>query len=263
MAADMPLKAPILDPWVGPYVSGNVGYGWGSLNTTATVDPFTFASGSTFFTFPGGGGPIRLDPNGIKAGGEVGYVWRWAPHWLSGVDADFQWSGEKASGMGAFSGNFGFPASISNCTSFATPASCSYTNTTDITASLSWFGSFRFRGGYEANGLWFYGTVGPAFGRVAVSGTNTLNVVGSIGGPVFTYTSVTPFSYSTTRLGAIGGVGVEGLIGTSNHWRWKAEYLCLDLGSIGGGSFGVFNVSAGKFIDEIFRVGIIYNFGTL
>ena len=259
MAADMPLKAPlapIIDPWVGPYVGGKSWrQSWGNIGTTTSVAPSTFTGGAITGTFPGLTTSTSLDPNGVIGGGQAGYVGRIAPHWLWGIEADYQWSGEKASGHGAFSGNppCGDP----------TPASCFSTDTTDITARLSRFGTLRFRTGVESNGLWFYGTVGPAFGTVTVSGTNTLSITGSFAPPPSLFVSTsTPFSYSRTTAGVSGGVGVEGLIGTSNRWRWKAEYLYLDLGSIGGGTFGGVTVDPGRFTDNIIRFGINYNFGS-
>ena len=259
MAADMALKAPlapIVDPWVGPYVGGNLGASWGNIGTTTSVAPSTFTGGAITGTFPGGTTSTSLHPNGVIGGGQAGYVGRIAPHWLWGIEADYQWSGEQASGHGAFSGS---PA----CGD-PTPASCFSTDTTDITARLSRFGTLRFRTGFESNGLWFYGTLGPAFGTVEVSGTNTLSVTGSftgVGPSLFSYSASNPFSYSTTKVGGSGGVGIEGIIDPGNHWRWKAEFLYLDLGSIGGGTFGGVTVNTGRFTDDILRFGINYKFG--
>ena len=144
MAADMALKAPlapIVDPWVGPYVGGNLGASWGNIGTTTSVAPSTFTGGAITGTFPGGTTSTSLHPNGVIGGGQAGYVGRIAPHWLWGIEADYQWSGEQASGHGAFSGS---PA----CGD-PTPASCFSTDTTDITARLSRFGTLRFRTGFE------------------------------------------------------------------------------------------------------------------
>jgi outer membrane immunogenic protein len=250
MAADMPVKA-IADPWVGFYVGGNLGYSWGSIDTTTSVAPFTqsnFQNNFFTFTFPGGASSTSLGPSGVIGGGQAGYIWRMAPHWLAGIEADYQWSGEKDSGSGAFLGN------TTNCTS----GNCSYTNITDITARLSSFGTLRVRTGPQSNGLWFYGTFGLAVGAVGVSGVNTLSLFDNVSHTVVGLYS-TPFSYSTTAAGLSGGVGIEGLI-TSNL-RWKAEYIHLDLGSIGGGSFNGITVNAGRFTDDIVRIGLNLKFG--
>jgi len=57
----------------------------------------------------------------------------------------------------------------------------------------------------------------------------------------------------------VGG-GIEGLIGTGG-WRWKAEFLHIDLGSVGGASIGGLTINGGRFTDEIIRVGLNYRFG--
>jgi outer membrane immunogenic protein len=252
-AADIPVralvvKAPIVDPWVGFYVGGNLGYSWGRTDTTTSVAPFT--QGNPFvFAFPGGASSTSLKPNGVIGGGQFGYIWRIAPYWLAGIETDAQWSGQKNSGLGGFRG---FTADCSS-------GNCSYVNATDITARLSWFGTLRIRTGTEWNGLWIYGTLGLAVGTVAVSGTNTVSLINN-NGPAIVGLYSTPFSYSATKAGVTAGVGIEGLIGTSN-WRWKAEYIHIDLGSIGGGGFGGIAVNTGRFTDEIVRFGFNYKFG--
>jgi outer membrane immunogenic protein len=182
-----------------------------------------------------------------------------APRWLAGIEADLQASGQKGSALGVFSGT------TTNC-SFAV---CTFTNTTDITAKLSWFGTVRGRAGIEQNGLWFYGTGGMAYGRVSVSGTNTFYVADA-SNPATAVIYSTPFSYSVTKVGWVVGAGIEGRLNV-RQWTWKIEYLHMDLGSIGGGSFAntpsinivpstapIAALSSSKFTDEIVRIGINY-----
>jgi outer membrane immunogenic protein len=72
----------------------------------------------------------------------------------------------------------------------------------------------------------------------------------------------TPFSYSQLKVGWAASLGIEGLVG-NGPWRWKVEYLHLDLGSINGGIFGSFpsiQVNTTRFTDEILRVGFNYKF---
>ncbi len=237
------------DPWVGLYVGGNLGYSWGNTNTTTTVGSFTQTALFTF-VFPGGASSTSLKPDGVIGGGQIGYVWRVAPRWLAGIETDLQWSGEKNSGRSGFGG------ATTNCTS----GNCSYTSLADITARLSWFGTLRGRLGYEWNGLWVYGTGGLAYGNVSISGANTLLLINNNGGAIVGVYS-TPFSYSSTRVGVAVGAGIEGLLG--RYWRWKLEYLHIDLGSIGGGTFGgvpLVTVNTGRFTDEILRFGFNYRF---
>jgi outer membrane immunogenic protein len=257
-AADMPVKAlvakaPIVaDPWVGTYVGGNLGYSWGRTDTTTSVAPFVQDPLGFFFTFsfPGAATATSLKVDGLIGGGQIGHNFRIAPHWLAGIEADLQWSGQKGSGLGGFGGN------TTNCTS----QNCSYTGNTDITAKLGWFGTLRMRAGYELDGLWIYGTGGLAVGRVSVSGTNTLSLFDNVSQSVVGLYS-TPFSYSKTQAGWTVGVGIEGIVIGTINWRWKAEFLHIDLGSIGAASFGavpVVTVNTGRFTDEIVRVGLNY-----
>jgi outer membrane immunogenic protein len=239
---------PGTDPWTGAYVGGNIGYSWGRLDNSTTVAPFTADPGLIDMIFGGGGSSAQVKPNGVIGGGQIGYNWRLAPRWLAGIEADFQASGQKGTTRGLFSG-------ITTDCSFNT---CVFTNTTDITAKLSWFGTARGRAGMEQNGLWFYGTGGLAYGKVSVSGTNTFSVTATPGPVTVVYS--TPFSYSKTKWGWVAGAGIEGRFGVSK-WTWKIEYLHMDLGSIGGGSFGglpVVALNSSKFTDEIVRFGINY-----
>jgi outer membrane immunogenic protein len=74
-------------------------------------------------------------------------------------------------------------------------------------------------------------------------------------------------------VGWVGGFGIEGAFGLGN-WTWKAEYLHMDLGSIGGGAFSVpatapcdpcgtpvVNFNTTRFTDDIVRFGVNYRFG--
>ena len=248
-----PRPWPGTDPWTGLYVGGNIGYSWGSLDNSTSVASFsepTFA-----FVFPGGSSFTQTKPNGVIGGVQIGYNWRLTPRWLAGIEADFQASGQKGSSRGAFSGTT-FDLNGIACTTVAT---CAFTNTTDITAKLSWFGTVRGRAGIEQNGLWFYGTGGLAYGKISVSGTNTFHASDNVS-ILDTVTYTTPFSYSTTKWGWVAGAGIEGRLSVSK-WTWKIEYLHMDLGSIGGGSFGTtpyITLNSMNFTDDIVRVGINY-----
>jgi hypothetical protein len=61
-------------------------------------------------------------------------------------------------------------------------------------------------------------------------------------------------------VGWVAGAGVEGRLGVS-RWSWKAEYLHVDLGSIGTHSLGalpVVDLASSRVTDEILRLGINY-----
>jgi outer membrane immunogenic protein len=243
------------DRWSGFYVGANFGYSWGSLDTTTSVDPFSQSSPFSFI-FPGGSSSATAKVDGILGGAQFGYNWRLAQTWLAGFEADIQAANQKGSALGMFSGTTSGLGINPACTAVV----CTYTNTTDITAKLSWFGTVRGRAGTEVEGLWLYATGGLAYGRVSVSGRNTFTVTETGGFQTVTYS--VPFSYSATKVGWVAGVGAENRIGVG-RWTWKIEYLHVDLGSVGGGSFGtlpVVNINSVKFTDEIVRFGLNYVF---
>lgn len=244
------------DPWVGWYAGGNIGYSWGKANTATQVGPSgADVPGFGTFYFPGGASFSSANVDGVIGGIQTGYVGRIATHWLGGIEADIQLSGQRGSSRGGFGGN----------TTLCTSGDCSFSGLHDVTTRLNWFGTFRGRAGFEANGLWVYGTAGFAYGRVSVSGNNAVLLFDNNFGfapptPVGGFT--TPFSYSQVKGGWTAGFGIEGMVG-SGPWRWKVEYLHIDLGSINGGMFA-FNpflqVNTIRFTDEIVRIGFNYKF---
>ena len=262
-AADLQVKARVApiavsDPWVGWYAGANIGYSWGKADTNVSVRPFLVddLNNNGAFAFPGGANSTRSTVNGVIGGAQLGYVGRIAPHWLGGIEADIQGSGQKGSSRGGFAGT----------TDRCTFNDCSFAGAHDVTAKLDWFGTFRGRVGPEFNGVWIYGTAGFAYGKVSVSGNNTTSFFDNNNGfapPTLLGTVSTPFSYSQLKGGWTAGVGAEGLLG-NGPWRWKVEYLHVDLGNINGGIFGVaplVQVNTTRFTDEIVRVGLNYKFG--
>jgi hypothetical protein len=240
--------SPSGDAWSGFYGGVNLGYGTQSLGNSIAASPFT-QTNPFGFDFPGGSSSANGRLNGAIGGVQFGHNWQFASHWLAGVETDLQASGQKGSIHDVFSGTTSGVA----CTSLL----CTYTNTTDITAKLSWFGTTRGRVGTELNGLWLYGTGGLAYGELSFSGINSFTVTGS-GLPMLVYS--TPINYSLTKVGWVVGGGIEGRLGVS-QWTWKVEYLHIDLGSIGThdvGSLPAVTINGGTFTDEIVRLGINY-----
>jgi hypothetical protein len=240
--------APIVAPGSGFYAGATLGYGAGKLDSAFTVAPFTQLSPFGFI-FPGGASSAAGRPSGAVGGIELGYYWRPTPGWLAGIETDIQAAGQKSSARAQFFGT----TSGAACTALV----CTYTNTTDITAKLSWFGTVRARAGAELNGLLLYATGGLAYGQVSVSGTNTFTVSATAIPTPVVYT--TPINYSVTRVGLAAGAGIAGHLGPS-QWIWKVEYLHIDLGTIGAYSFGsVPTVTAAtRITNDIARVGLDY-----
>jgi outer membrane immunogenic protein len=247
-------QAAPVDPWVGWYAGGNIGYSWGKTRTSASVGGITGIDNFGSFLFPGGSHSTSSNVNGVIGGIQSGYVGRIAPHWLGGVEADIQWSGQKGSARSAFG------PTTTDCTR----TECSFSSLHDVTTRLNWFGTFRGRAGYESNGIWLYGTAGFAYGEVSASGSTTVTLLDNSSTiPDVVGVFSRPFSYSQLKGGWVAGFGAEGLIG-DGRWRWKIEFLHIDLGTINGGIFGsapFFQINTTRFTDEIVRVGFNYRFG--
>jgi hypothetical protein len=246
------LTTPSGGPGSGFYVGANVGYGNQNLGNSVAVAPFTQTSPFTF-AFPGGSSSADGRSSGATGGVQLGYNWRLAPRWLAGIETDLQAAGQRGSTIGVFSGT------TSGIFALCSALTCTYTNLSDITAKLSWFGTARARAGIDLDGLWLYGTGGLAYGQVSISGINSFGVTETGVTTPVVYT--TPFSYSLTKVGWAGGAGIEGRFGVS-QWTWKVEYLHLDLGSIGARSFGslpAITVNNSAITDDIVRVGLNYS----
>jgi outer membrane immunogenic protein len=271
LAADLPVKAPIMAPvvavynWTGFYVGGNVGYSWGR-------DPYDIVGGSTVRTrqFRAFGLPAEtlisdvttLGPafaatgttnlNGFVGGGQFGYNWQ-VSSWVWGFETDFQWTGQKGSSQ--------FCLAI-GCTPGSFVVNADY--------RLRWFGTVRGRGGILVNPrVLLYATGGFAYGNVQADFAS-----GILGLPLG------PGSVSNTRTGWTIGGGIEGAL--SNNWTVKAEYLYMDLGSVSrSGLAGTTTAILGntpqqgfttvidtafagtattRIRDNIFRVGLNYRF---
>ncbi len=206
-AADMPVKAPVykapvaapLYNWTGPYIGIAGGYGWGHSNQTDPGIPcivFTQLNldppGNYNNCPDGGSADGSYAVSGAILGGTLGYNWQQGP-WVFGVEGDYSWADISGSSntCGASSG---------------IPHPCGTT--------LESLGTLRGRIGYAmgATGNWLpYVTGGLAVGE--------LNA----------WDSLLPASGSDFRAGWTVGGGVE--VGITQNWRFKVEYLYVDLGS--------------------------------
>ncbi|MFN3348112.1 outer membrane protein [Pseudorhodoplanes sp.] len=119
--------------WSGFYIGGNVGYGWGEMQTN---DIFGWSA--------------TAKPDGFFGGGQIGWNWQ-APgsQWVWGVEVDSQWSGMKDSWtwIGAGGG-------------LAT-----------ADAKVDYFGTARLRLGYAWDRTLFYATGGLAWGTAEAKGS--------------------------------------------------------------------------------------------
>lgn len=119
--------------WSGFYVGGNIGWGWGEIDSNNLL-----------------GWAVTAKPDGFFGGGQIGWNWQ-APGspWVWGVEVDSQWSGMKDSAL--FIGGGGGVATAD--------------------AKMDYFGTARLRLGYAWDRAMFYGTGGIAWGNSEVGGS--------------------------------------------------------------------------------------------
>jgi outer membrane immunogenic protein len=239
-----PLTLPPLYSWTGFYAGVNVGYSVGNDRASATLAAPAIPS---TLTSPA---DVAIVPMGVFGGGQVGYNWQGGPHWLFGVEADFQGSQQKDTDC------------LLNCEN--NPG-----NGVNVGASLStltaqhqidYFGTMRGRVGYVNNNTLFYVTGGGAYGRVEQTLAATQSVLGT-----GTFSSATT---AQNNFGYAVGGGIEAALG--GNWTGKIEYLYMSLGSISTTVAGglppapitPFTLSATSTVrDNIIRVGLNYRFG--
>jgi outer membrane immunogenic protein len=257
-AADIPAPvykatpAPVFS-WTGFYVGANAGIGVGRDRTTATG----------IYTAPALPAAVTLydeslhqSPFGAIAGAQIGYNWQWTLSYVFGVEADWQWSGQKSSSC-----LFGCGATTA---AFFGPGGAGFNNALSDEHKLDWFGTARVRAGYLTGSSLWYATGGVAWGSVKHSLSLTSNnVVAALFAPG---TSATSFTH--TQVGWTVGGGVETQLW--GNWSAKAEYLYVDLGSItdtftipGGATLpgAAFTTTTSyRVTDHIVRAGLNYKF---
>lgn len=200
--------------WTGFYIGVNVGGGWSSNGATFTPDT---ASNNFFAPGPAGLLPnsVSLAPAGVIGGLQLGYNWQFDPHWLIGVEADF--NGSDMKGSAANSG-----------TTIGTPIA----NSED--ERIRWFGTVRARLGYlPMDNYLVYFTGGFAYAGVDRSASLTsasgINSNGTTGFMCIANVTCFAGSSSTTATGWVLGGGLEYKL-----WKnlsVKAEYLRIGLGA--------------------------------
>jgi outer membrane immunogenic protein len=229
LAADLPareyVKSPAMAPpvpyydWSGFYVGVNVGGSWGHSSSTNTALDGTFVSSGS-----------RND-SAVIGGGQIGYNFMMAPHFLLGVEADVQGSSSSAT-----------VTSPDGSNSFA--------------SKLDDFGTVRGRAGFTADNWLFYGTGGFAWSQGSVTRTQ-IAAVASV--PPIPAPAGTIETASNTRTGWAAGAGIEW--GITPNWTARVEYLYLDLGSV----TSVFPLSNRQQTTSanmsIARIGVNYKFG--
>jgi outer membrane immunogenic protein len=212
--------APYL-PWSGFYVGANGGFGWGDSSANYSPNDAAALAGTCGGT---GGGTCLISSDFVRhgaiAGGQIGFNWQINSHWLTGIEADYQWSDMNAT-------SDSLPFHLGNVGNTMAVAS----------QSVDSFGTLRVRMGVIiANPLLLYGTAGLAVGRVSeqvtIAGTSAIPV--STGGFSYLCNPGGPSCFSgsseKTLVGWSGGAGAEYAI--TSRLTFKGELLYADLGSV-------------------------------
>jgi outer membrane immunogenic protein len=224
--------------WTGAYAGINVGFSWGSGDSTYHEPRFS--------TYPGVTGGLAdtfstsHDRNGMIIGPQIGYNYQFNSMWVVGLEADFQAVGLKNNSSDKFSDTYVYQGNT-------------YTITGDLNSSIDWFGTVRARAGVLINPTTLvYATGGLAYGSVRSFGTVT-----------DTFGYLWTFSRSTVKSGWAAGGGIEGAFAPAREWIWRLEYLRVDLGSSGVGQgndssdfVSKFYWSADHVADNIVRIAI-------
>lgn len=203
--------------WTGFYVGVNGGYGFGNSSVSYGANDPAAQSGTC-----GGGGtsihgqciPLeKFNFDGPLAGGEIGYNWQINAFWVTGIEADYQWSD--------FSGKIKSGFRLGNV------------GATNMNAdeTMHSFGTVRLRMGVVVmNPLLVYGTAGLAYGRTGENVSGVSVASGSLASGGYSYdctadTTCFAGSSSGSVWGWTAGTGAEAAL-TSNI-TLKTEILYL------------------------------------
>jgi outer membrane immunogenic protein len=244
-AADLPVKAPPMVAgfdWTGPYIGANGGYSWGRSETDYRIESSLV--------------PTSQNLNGWLGGGQAGYNWQVDRHWVFGIEADLQATGQE--GLQAL------PGSSACFTAFVAGAAGTdcVTTTGNLAQKLPWVGTARARLGFLPTDRWMvYGTGGFAFGEVDTDAASSATFLTTINGvPISTVSRNSAAASSVTKGGWTAGGGTEWAI--AGAWSVKLEYLYVDLGHVTASTRLVPPFTTTSHVtDNIVRVGLNYRFG--
>ncbi|MGA2129931.1 MAG: outer membrane beta-barrel protein, partial [Xanthobacteraceae bacterium] len=236
------------DRWNGPYVGANGGWLGSTSNSIGNSGTDTGGGGLGTGLLTGAiPTSVALGYDGVLVGGTVGYNWQVNPMWVAGIETDFDGAIARS---GATVGPITIPAFPDQTTTYA--------------RELDWLGTFRGRAGITpVSQLLVYVTGGLAYGQTKL-GSNYIC-------PQCAPSPVAPAATVRTALGWTAGGGVEWAF--APQWSIKAEYLYVDLGSIGnfisyaydfanGGNVSTLTSTARE-TENVVRVGVNYKISGL
>jgi outer membrane immunogenic protein len=241
--------------WSGLYIGLHVGHGSRPHRQTS-FDPNDPAAAAFVDVSTPSISPGTLDLAGLLGGVQAGYNWQIGSRWIAGVEADFALPHVEDA----------IAASYTTATLSAVSSSAS--------EEVKWFGTLRGRLGYLlTDNLMLFGTGGLAYGRVEQDAfiTNLSQLsIGILPAPQFTCAPVAICFAGSARdisLGWTLGGGFEYAL--DGHWRVKADYLYVNLGSTdyaiqtlypNGGGVASFTVRSGDAEFHLARIGLNYRF---
>lgn len=207
-AADVPLKAPVkaappAPSWTGFYLGANGGGGKARSSVSYAANDIISGLFLDALPFPG----AASSDVGLLGGLQAGYNYQFAPRWVAGLEADFDWADIKTTGETSFVGN-----------------------NMAVSERIAWFGTLRGRLGYlPAPDLMAYVTGGVAYGRIERSGS-WIGGGGGFGGGFSVWCAPGPAvctegSASEEKIGWALGGGLEYALG--QRWSVRAEYLYI------------------------------------
>lgn len=202
VAADLPVRAPVKAPiaapapilsWTGFYIGGHVGAAWSRGDASTDFDPAVIA----------GIRPTRsLRDTSIAGGAQIGYNWQFVPSWVAGIEVDFSWTDNSATGTA--------PNLFLN----GAPAFGGHSWTRDV----NWLASARGRIGYlVAPAVLVYFTGGVAWADIDYRARFTEDA-----GTSWTTT------FGKIKTGYVLGGGAEWLL--AGNWMLRGEYLYYRFG---------------------------------
>jgi outer membrane immunogenic protein len=267
VAADLPVKAfaPLPPPpsWSGFYVGLNGGYSFGSASYNQAGGFTSTAFGSNFPLYSTGHNSLK----GALAGVQAGYNWQVSNRWLFGLEADWQWSGQRGDNR--------------NCTPFATlpffgAGADGFGYCLASEQRITDLGTARLRAGAIVRDSVWYLTGGAAWGTVKDQYALTSTANPTIFPPP-AFNGLGPIagagSFSNHRWGWTVGAGVETMLW--GNWSAKLEYLHVDLGGVNDvtglvpnaafgpaltGGFNGNTTTQAHITDDLVRVGLNYRF---
>jgi outer membrane immunogenic protein len=223
IAADLPAKAPPIAPvapsWTGFYVGVNAGGSFGSDTETQNATFTSTALGANTLL----SNTMQHAPNGWLAGGQLGYNWQVSRSYVLGLEADWQWTSQKAT-----STSCSLPASVA----FFGAGANGFGWCSSSQEKLTSLGTARARAGTLVGDSLWYATGGFAWATVkdnyGFNGfANPTIFPGALQPGPFLPSGA---SFSATRTGWTVGAGVETKLG--GGWSAKLEYLFVDLGTL-------------------------------